>query len=82
MALGFHSLSTIEHLETVYDVESIISHPEYQSDDPYQLNDIALLRLNKNVEFTSKIQPICLPYHSLDIDYTSSRLLVVGWGNY
>lgn len=80
MALGFHSLSTIEYIETVYDVESIIVHPEYAHDDPYQLNDIALLRLDRNVQFTSKIQPICLPNDRLAINYWIRSFLVVGWG--
>ena len=80
VALGFHSLSTIEHLDTVYDVEAIIMHPDYRQDDPFQLNDIALLKLNRDVEFTSKIQPICLPDQSIEVDYDDNRLLVVGWG--
>lgn len=80
VALGFHSLSTIEHIETVYDVEAIIVHPAYQHDDPYQLNDIALLKLGRDVQFTSKIQPICLPYERLEINYRIRSFLVVGWG--
>ena len=80
VALGVHSLSTIEHLETVYDVDTIIVHPEYAHDDPYQLNDIALLRLDREVQFSSKIQPICLPDESLQVDYRRQSFLVVGWG--
>ena len=78
VALGFHSLSTIEHIETVYDVDSIIVHPEYRHDDPYQLDDIALLRLDRDVQFTSKIQPICLPDSSLRSKYGRRSFLVVG----
>lgn len=80
VALGFHSLSTIANIETVYEVDSIIVHPEYRHDDEYQLNDIALLRLDRDVQFTSKIQPICLPHASLQINYRRRSFLVIGWG--
>lgn len=41
------------------DVEEIIVHKDF---NPLTTrNDIALLRLSKNVEYTRFIQPICLP---------------------
>jgi len=40
-------------------------------------NDIALIKLNKTVEFTDSIQPICI---STDNDARNKNLTVTGFG--
>ncbi|CAH0673910.1 unnamed protein product [Spodoptera exigua] len=42
-------------------------------------NDIALLMLNKPVEYTHAIRPVCLPATD-DNTYTSKTAIVAGWG--
>ncbi|XP_047026320.1 transmembrane protease serine 9-like [Helicoverpa zea] len=42
-------------------------------------NDIALLMLNKRVEYTHAIRPVCLPKTD-DTLYTGTTALVAGWG--
>ncbi|XP_012265988.2 uncharacterized protein LOC105691829 [Athalia rosae] len=58
-------------------IEEQIAHEDYKPQSRDQSNDIALLRLSRDVPFTSFIRPICLPPNSS----TSSRFFfVAGWG--
>ncbi|CAH1396320.1 unnamed protein product [Nezara viridula] len=61
-----------------YDIEKSVVHEDYRS----QKNDIALLRLDKDVVFTDKIRPICLPQPASLRSSTFDRKypFVVGWG--
>jgi secreted trypsin-like serine protease len=66
--LGKNDLSNFNETGTKNcSVKEIILHPEWQWDD--NLNslldaNIAIVVLEENVEFTSKIQPVCLPQQS------------------
>ena len=50
-----------EHSEMVLDLEKLIIHPEYIENDEvsFHKNDIALIKLNKNVPFNDAIQRAC-----------------------
>ncbi|XP_072946557.1 phenoloxidase-activating enzyme-like isoform X1 [Epargyreus clarus] len=63
-------------------VEWAITHPEYRPlIDPYK-NDIALIKLSNNVNFTDFIRPICLPLKDYNIDFTNrTKFTVAGWGS-
>ncbi|CAG9862801.1 unnamed protein product [Phyllotreta striolata] len=63
-------------------VEEAIAHEQYNPYDVNQYNDIALLRLAREVKYTGFVRPICLPKTSLDQsrDYTGTKLTVSGWG--
>lgn len=57
-------------------VEEKTAHPEYN--EKSMLNDIALLRLNRDILYTDFIQPVCLPQTSLfksssagDVDFVT-----------
>uniref|UniRef100_A0A1B0AZG9 Peptidase S1 domain-containing protein n=1 Tax=Glossina palpalis gambiensis TaxID=67801 RepID=A0A1B0AZG9_9MUSC len=59
-------------------IESIIAHPDYNSRSGH--NDIALIRLAANVNFTDSIQPICLPLPETRVNLTGGEILTVaGW---
>ena len=48
-------------------------------------NDIALMKLNRDVNFNSFVRPICLlksRYHDVNLTTPGSRATVVGWGLY
>lgn len=60
-------------------VERIIPHPEYSSSDWNKYNDIALLRLEKTINFTDFIRPICLPTESFTIE-PGIFMSLCGWG--
>lgn len=57
-------------------VEEQIVHEDYAPTSRRQLNDIALLRLDQEVDFNDFVKPICLP----GSERLSRRLLVAGWG--
>ncbi|KAL1512801.1 hypothetical protein ABEB36_002328 [Hypothenemus hampei] len=62
-------------------VEQNIPHKDYDPHDLNQYNDIALLRLIRNVQFSDYIKPICLPKgHLLTKSYVNENLIVAGWG--
>jgi len=44
-----------------YEIEKIIKHENYTKIKKDFLNDIALIRLKKAIEFTVDVAPICLP---------------------
>lgn len=57
--VGEYDRNVLEGSETEYDVDKIISHPEY---DPSKLNnDIAVIKLKMPVLMGKYVQPVCLP---------------------
>ncbi|XP_037933273.1 melanization protease 1-like [Teleopsis dalmanni] len=60
-------------------VEEVITHPEYSSS---QQNDIALIRLDRYIEYNTFIQPICLPIDSQfrNKNYDDRVMDIAGWG--
>lgn len=65
------------------EIEEKITHENYNPKSLNQHNDIALLRLSREVEYTKFIRPICLPFGD---DFKSDKLIgktlsVSGWGN-
>jgi hypothetical protein len=61
-------------------VEKIIVHKDYKKDSRTQYNDIALLRLEDEIEFNNFVSPICLPLdHVLrKKDYSNHTFDVAG----
>ncbi|XP_030556490.1 transmembrane protease serine 9 [Drosophila novamexicana] len=63
-------------------VERAIPHPSYDPGSKNQVNDIALLRMARQIEYTDFVRPICLP---LDTNLRSATfdgisMDVAGWG--
>ncbi|KAF2891821.1 hypothetical protein ILUMI_14352, partial [Ignelater luminosus] len=59
-------------------IEEKMVHPQYTRRKGK--NDIALVRLERNVEYTDFIQPICLPVsESPDLE-SGFKMIVAGWG--
>ena len=59
----------------------VITHPGYTS--TALQNDIALLKLNRNVVFRTGLRPACLPdqYSGFDLTQLRTPPVVVGWGS-
>lgn len=59
-------------------IEKKIPHPLYSTRTGE--NDIGLLRLKKNVQYSEYIKPICLPFNRGHRRLTNKLLVVSGWG--
>ncbi|CAF1023716.1 unnamed protein product [Brachionus calyciflorus] len=61
-------------------IEKFIMHPDYSEEN--RLNDIAILRLKSNVEYSNRIQPACLPNSQIKNYPTKTNIPVWagGWG--
>ncbi|XP_031780170.1 venom protease isoform X2 [Nasonia vitripennis] len=80
--LGAHDLENTDDGSHPIDVivESYVVHPEYNNTS--KENDIAILRLDRDVEFTKAIHPICLPIEKnlRNRDFVGTYPFVAGWG--
>ncbi|CAL1277043.1 unnamed protein product [Larinioides sclopetarius] len=78
--LGTH---TAREAVAEYIVMYVLRHPNYQQ--RYYYNDIALLRLERPVDFNEYVMPVCLPSPSLplvkDKDLEGKQVTVMGWGD-
>lgn len=50
------------------DIESLIVHEDFSSDNLHDTDDIGLIKLKKPVQFSSEFSPVCLP------DYGETRI--------
>ncbi|KAF2898050.1 hypothetical protein ILUMI_08125 [Ignelater luminosus] len=69
--------STCDRVQIVRIVE-IIPHRYYN--ELSKNNDIALLRLEKEIEYTDFIRPVCLPPSNLPMAAKGTKLAISGWG--
>lgn len=60
----------------------IIKHNSYDTRDASKANDIALIRFDRDVEYSDTIRPICLPLAQTlrRKDHTGTQGWAVGWG--
>ena len=59
-----------------YDIEKKYEHPDYKP-ATFQ-NDLAVIRLNRDVTFKEHIIPVCLPENRED--FLGEKAVVIGWG--
>ena len=69
-----------------YEVKSSLVHPSYKKKlgsgkDSKPQFDVAVLVLDRHVQVTTSIQPVCLPHPQSDEEKTSTFLVLNGWGN-
>ncbi|KAM0734717.1 Clotting factor G beta subunit [Formica fusca] len=77
VGIGMHD---IENLNEGYiaQIDEIILHENFESDDLHDINDIALIRLQHPIEINENVKPICLPHK--ESDYEGHYVKVTGWG--
>ena len=79
--LGEHSLSKPDPTERLFNVVKVFVHEQYNPKN--QLNDIALLKLEKKVDLTGAdrhLKPVCLADAATFTVRTGQQATVVGWG--
>ncbi|XP_052739992.1 plasminogen [Bicyclus anynana] len=74
--IGMHDRLGSSH--SVYRIANGVKHPNFTSNAVRDINDIAVLTLEKKLKFSDKVRPICLP--STDMDLRNLALRVAGWG--
>jgi len=69
-----------------FDVEEVIFHESYGKPKPFQ-NDIAVIKLSKDVIENDFVSPVCLPFNDDEENYATNRFggeevdtTVAGWG--
>ncbi|KAK2832755.1 hypothetical protein Q5P01_016644 [Channa striata] len=75
--IGSHDLqkSSVRYME----IEYVLPHSNYQNKGGFFLNDIALVKLKKKIDFKSPVEPVTLP--SVDDSFdSSSECWITGWG--
>ncbi|XP_055609360.1 CLIP domain-containing serine protease B4-like [Uranotaenia lowii] len=65
-----------------FGVDKIIIHEQYDPKSAAQWNDIALIRLDRNVETSDFISPICLPLEDRikSLNQVGTKQWAAGWG--
>jgi len=78
VTLGDHDITKPDG-ETTYNVEKIVMYPNPSGND--QIDDIALLKLDRAVTFTDKIKPACLPFNYANDKFEGKNVWITGWGS-
>uniref|UniRef100_A0A182QCA1 Peptidase S1 domain-containing protein n=1 Tax=Anopheles farauti TaxID=69004 RepID=A0A182QCA1_9DIPT len=61
--------------------QTVIPHPEYESESSHQRHDIGLIRIEMNAPFDDFLRTICLPDQNFESSATAGKILsVAGWG--
>lgn len=77
VVLGGHDLSDVPD-EMLLNVSKIIAHPDYSL--TVHTSDIALVRLEKKVNFNKKVSPVCLTTNETEMNNRRSYF-AAGWGD-
>jgi len=71
-----------------YSVKTITVAPNYDEKGGgerfgrrFTINDVAVIELEEEVNFTNLVRPVCLPNPEKPFDYPSSPMVLKGWGN-
>jgi len=79
VGFGFHDLGKRFGQPKIYKVSEIIMHEEYKKGSGFLPNDIALLRINEDIEYNDYVQPIVMAT-TADYSPTDSECVISGWG--
>jgi secreted trypsin-like serine protease len=75
--VGLHTRNLI-FIENLYTVSKIAIHQNWNPN--LILNDVAIIKLRKNVTFSSRVSPICLPTSNDSTVVYNKKLVITGWG--
>jgi len=75
--LGEHHPEAFDNGEQIMKIEKMQPHPDYVNGMDIR-NDIAIIRLSENVQFTEYVSPICLP--NINQTIPGADGILAGWG--
>lgn len=75
--LGAHNIRSFEASSQDFKVARVVRHKDYDSRRLY--NDVAMLTLERAVDFNSKARPVCLDRSAST--YEGDTVVVAGWGS-
>uniref|UniRef100_A0A4W3JHJ1 Acrosin n=1 Tax=Callorhinchus milii TaxID=7868 RepID=A0A4W3JHJ1_CALMI len=75
-SLGLRDQWKPDSWTVVRDIDALIIHENYSNIN----NDVALLRVDKAIEFGENIRPVCLPSQGEAVENTWKGCHVTGWG--
>ncbi|CAG9864067.1 unnamed protein product [Phyllotreta striolata] len=62
----------------LYKALNIYVHPKF--DARKQINDLAIIKTERKIAFSLKVNPICLPFRFTTFDFTDQNATLLGWG--
>lgn len=62
-----------------FNVTNVLLHPEFEPLADYDVVDVAVLILDRKIEFSDTVRPVCLPANVRQ-SYDGRRAMVAGWG--
>lgn len=65
--------------ESVYEIELVIIHPGYDIYNSF-VNDIAVFKLRRPLEFSDTVQPVRLPAACFEVQQSNPEVTLIGWG--
>jgi len=74
---GAHDLLALEPNRVAHTVAKVFLHPDFNL-DTFD-SDVALLRLNTPVTWSSTVSPVCLPPPDYEFQSTT-QCIITGWG--
>lgn len=75
VSLGTNKLVSHTNDPSLQLIDEIIIHEDYPDD----LNDLAIVKLNKPVLFTETVRPVCLPSDSNSTRMFDKQVVITGW---
>ncbi|XP_062559125.1 venom serine protease-like isoform X2 [Armigeres subalbatus] len=81
LLVGDHNISTgvDSSYAALYKVASIKIHESYSK--VTNLNDIALIKTNKEIVFSIGVSPVCLPFKYYGASFVGNEMEAAGWGS-
>ncbi|EFX75606.1 hypothetical protein DAPPUDRAFT_26576, partial [Daphnia pulex] len=76
--LGLHTLKPMDAQVVRRKLRRVVRHKGYHAANFF--NDIAILKMDSPVKFSSTISPVCLPSAGTRDLYVNKDAVVVGWG--
>ncbi|CAK1591243.1 unnamed protein product [Parnassius mnemosyne] len=79
VVVGEHNVNVADSPATeVFRVININIHPQY-TEANYDY-DVSILTVEREIVFSDRVGPVCLPFKFLTNDFTGAKVTVLGWG--